>query len=52
MMLELVNGLRAKLSDAVDSALEGVLVIFHEYNDHIVGISARLFDVIREDVLR
>lgn len=52
MVLELVNGLRAKLSDTVDSTLEGVLVIFHEYDDHIVGISARLFDVVREDVVR
>ncbi len=52
MVLELIDGIRTKPSDVVNSTLEGVLMILHEYDDHVVGISARLFDVVRENILR
>ena len=49
---KVVDGLPAELANEVDCALQGVAVISHEDDDHIVGVAARLFDIVRKDILQ
>lgn len=51
IVTERIDSLLAKVSDVVDCALQGVPVVRHQDDDHVVGIALRLFDVVGEDVL-
>jgi len=48
---EIVDGLGAQLADVVDRLLEGLAVEDHEDDNHVVGVTAGLLNVVREDVL-
>jgi hypothetical protein len=50
---EYIDGLLAKFSDLVNCLLEVHAFMLHEDRDEVVGIvTASLFDVVREDVLK
>ena len=51
VVTERIDSLLAKVSDVVYCALEGVPMVGHQDDDHVVGIPPRLFNVVGEDVL-
>lgn len=51
VLYEGIDGLLAETTDAVDRFLESAAVVLHEDADHVVGVTACLFDIVREDVL-
>ena len=46
-----VDSLGAQIANVIHSALEGMTVVEHEDDDHIMRIATRLLDVVRENVI-
>jgi len=49
---ESVDGLAAHLPNVVDGFLACLAVVVHEDDDQVVGVAARLFDVVGKDIVR
>lgn len=50
--VEAVDGILAKNTNEIDSSLEVDALLVHDYHDHIVCVTLRLFNVVREDILK
>ena len=51
VLAESVDSLRAQIANVIHSALEGMTVVEHEDDDHIMRVATRLLDVVRENVV-
>lgn len=51
VLAESVDSLGAQIANVIHSALEGMAVVEHEDDDHIMRVATRLLDVVRENVI-
>lgn len=51
VLAESVDSLSAEIAHVIHSALEGMTVVEHEDDDHIMRVATRLLDVVRENVI-
>ena len=51
VLAESVDSLSAQIAHVIHSALEGMTVVEHEDDDHIMSVATRLLDIVRENVV-